>query len=135
MFQINVYICIMSTYGKKILNNWDYEQSYDQVERYNKTSKELQLEILNKWYPIGMICGLRTTIGTQFSNQSDIQYNFVITEYYESLIHWQVKIKTTLVDRYGNPQKYINTKHPLRLIPEPNFETQLRRQYKLDNLL
>jgi hypothetical protein len=135
MFQINVYICIMSTFGKRALIEWNYDEDYEQVKRYNKTSKDLQLEILEKWYPIGMICGLRITMGPKFVNTSDIEYNFIITEYYESLIHWKVKIKTILVDRYGNPQKYTNTKHPLRLIPEPNFETQLRRQYKLDNLL
>lgn len=125
----------MSTFGKRALIEWNYDEDYEQVKRYNNTPKDLQLEILKKWYPIGMICGLRITMGPKFVNTSDIGYNFIITEYYESLIHWQVKIKTTLVDRYGNPQKYTNTKHPLRLIPEPNFETQLRRQYKLDNLL
>ncbi len=41
----------MSTFGKKSLLKWDYD-SVDYL-RWNKTHKDLQLEILKKWYPIG----------------------------------------------------------------------------------
>jgi hypothetical protein len=41
----------MSTFGKKHLLKWDYFNS-DPL-RFNRTKKELQLDILEKWYPIG----------------------------------------------------------------------------------
>ena len=46
----------MSTFGKKYLNYWSYDFDNLNVDmpRWNKTPKEFQLEILKKWYPIGM---------------------------------------------------------------------------------
>ena len=41
----------MSTFGKKALLNWNYNSG--QTLRYFSTDKELQLEILKKWYPVG----------------------------------------------------------------------------------
>lgn len=41
----------MSTFGKKALLSWNYN-SGDSL-RYVNTDKEIQLEILKKWYPIG----------------------------------------------------------------------------------
>lgn len=44
----------MSTYGKKALIDWDYSKV--DVKRFLKSDKNLQLEILKKWYPIGEPC-------------------------------------------------------------------------------
>lgn len=45
----------MSTFGKKALVWWDYEDHTKlNVIRYMHTSLELQLKLLEKWYPIGM---------------------------------------------------------------------------------
>ena len=41
----------MSTFGKKALLNWNYNSG--DTQRYFNTDKELQLEILKKWYPVG----------------------------------------------------------------------------------
>lgn len=41
----------MSTFGKKALLNWNYNSG--DTQRYISTNKELQLEILKKWYPVG----------------------------------------------------------------------------------
>lgn len=44
----------MSTFGKKALAWWDYQdKSRDSVRRYNFTPDDMQLQILEKWYPIG----------------------------------------------------------------------------------
>ena len=47
----------MSTFGKKALNWWDYDDNSKQnVMRFNHTDLETQLEILKKWYPVGSLC-------------------------------------------------------------------------------
>ena len=107
---------------------------FDQIKQYNSTSKDFQLEILKKWYPVGMPCGIRTTIGKQFTND-DVKYGFIIIEHIEMLGYWHLKIESNKLDIYGYKQNYTNIKHPIRLIPEPNFQKQLIRQYNLDNLL
>jgi hypothetical protein len=44
----------MSTYGKKALIDWNYSEV--DVSRFLKSPKNLQLEILQKWYPLGESC-------------------------------------------------------------------------------
>ena len=48
----------MSTYGKKALTHWNYEEksSQDEMYRFNSTPHNIQKEILKKWYPIGFTC-------------------------------------------------------------------------------
>jgi hypothetical protein len=41
----------MSTFGKKALLSWDYKSN--DTKRFLNSSKEIQLAILEKWYPIG----------------------------------------------------------------------------------
>ena len=43
----------MSTFGKKALENWDYNAS--ERIRFVKSDTDLQLQILEKWYPIGEV--------------------------------------------------------------------------------
>jgi len=47
-------IIIMSKFGKKALIYWDYTYSKEKSIRFNHTPLELQLKILEKWYPIGI---------------------------------------------------------------------------------
>ena len=44
----------MSTYGKKALIDWDYSEV--DVNRFLKSPKNIQLKILQRWYPIGEPC-------------------------------------------------------------------------------
>jgi hypothetical protein len=46
----------MSTFGKRAIKKWDYNGDKFQANRFNKSPKEIQLAILEKWYPIGMTC-------------------------------------------------------------------------------
>lgn len=45
----------MSTFGKKALIWWDYNSNGDKLtnQRFINTDIDLQLKILEKWYPIG----------------------------------------------------------------------------------
>jgi hypothetical protein len=93
------------------------------MRRFTYTQKDLQLEILKKWYPIGTLVGL-----------GDGRYNCKIIEYVESATYWQVKVLYTndgsIMDSYMS-----STRNPLSLYISPDFEKQLKRQYKLDKLL
>ena len=47
----------MSTFGRKALIWWDYENRSKQNSiRFNHTPMDIQLSILEKWYPIGSNC-------------------------------------------------------------------------------
>ena len=48
----------MSTYGKKSMAYWEYEEKKAQEElyRFNSTTHNIQEEILKRWYPIGFTC-------------------------------------------------------------------------------
>ena len=49
----------MSTFGNKALIWWDYyKRDRPELLRFNSTPKDLQLKILEKWYPINMKVGL-----------------------------------------------------------------------------
>ena len=49
----------MSTFGNKALIWWNYHtRDRAALLRFNTTPKDLQLKILEKWYPIDMMVGL-----------------------------------------------------------------------------
>lgn len=113
----------MSTFGNKALIWWDYHtRDRTALLRFNSTPKPLQLQILEKWYPIGMMVGL-----------GDNRYNYKIIEYVEHLTYWHPKVG--LVAEGSLMNKMSSTRNPLGLYPSPDFEKQLKRQYKLDRLL
>jgi hypothetical protein len=79
----------MSTYGKKALAYWDYESKSDpeQMLTYNRTAKDMQLKILEKWYPIGM--GVeKTSRGSEGHYHGD----FTILKYVERGWGWMVEV-------------------------------------------
>lgn len=113
----------MSTFGKKSLIWWNYH-THDRAEllRFNLTPKELQLKILEKWYPIGMMVGL-----------GDGLYQYEIVEYVEYLTFWNLKLHWKVEGSLMNNMSSI--RNPLTLYPSSDWEKQIKRQYKLDNLL
>jgi hypothetical protein len=64
----------MSTFGKKALNSWNYKYSKENSLRFNHTPMDLQLEILKKWYPIGMEC---VKFNLYFKNYDHFKYQIV----------------------------------------------------------
>lgn len=113
----------MSTFGKKSLVWWDYHtRDKASLMRFNCTPKELQLQILEKWYPIGMIVGL-----------GDGKFQHEIVEYVEHLTFWNLKLTWKVEGSLMNNTNSI--KNPLAIYPSPYSEKQIKRQYKLDELL
>ena len=116
----------MSTFGKKYLNYWPYRFDEmitgDSCLRWNKTDKELQLELLKKWYPIGMrgkgILAGKTTGGNLYE----------ITGYIEHIYGW--KLDVDYVD--SNFRKDV---HPIKFIPEEEDRLRILRELRLKKLL
>lgn len=63
----------MSTYGKKSLVYWDY--SNVDIKRFLKSPKGLQLDILQKWYPIGEKCQYYKMFSYKLSDATINDYN------------------------------------------------------------
>ena len=113
----------MSKFGKKSLIWWDYHtRDRAALLRFNATPKELQLQILEKWYPIGMKVGL-----------GDDRYNYEMIEYVQHLTYWSVRV--VLKADGSLMDKMRSDRNPLGLYPSLECEKQLKRQYKLDRLL
>ncbi len=108
----------MSTYGKKALTYWNYEEKSGQEEmlRFNSTSHNLQEEILKKWYPIGFTCEKTSKGSTEYYG------SFTVTKYVKMGYGWRVEV----IDKNG----YINTLHPGVLRPDKEW----RREEKLKKL-
>jgi hypothetical protein len=113
----------MSTFGKKALIWWDYHKR-DRVDqmRFNSTPKDLQLKILEKWYPVGMMVGL-----------GDGKYQYVIVEYVDHSTYWSVRVIWRLENSLMNNMK--SNRNPLSLFPSPDWEKQIKRQHKLDRIV
>ena len=113
----------MSTFGNKALIWWDYHtRDRATLLRFNATPKNLQIKILEKWYPIGMKVGLGPD-----------RYNYEIIEYVQHLTYWSVRV--VLKADGSLMDKMQSERNPLGLHPSPDWEKQLKRQYKLDRLL
>ena len=113
----------MSTFGNKALIWWDYHtRDRAALLRFNATPKPLQLQILEKWYPIGMKVGL-----------GDDRYNYEIVEHLQHLTFWSVRV--VLKAEGSLMDKMSSSRNPLGFYPSPEWEKQLKRQYKLDRLL
>jgi hypothetical protein len=113
----------MSTFGNKALIWWDYHtRDRAALLRFNSTPKEIQLQILEKWYPIGMKVGLGPG-----------SYNYEIIEYTQHLKYWNVRVMIKSEGSLMNGMQ--SNRNPLGLWPSPEWEKQLKRQYKLDRLL
>lgn len=113
----------MSTFGKKSLIWWDYHtRDRSTLLRFNNTPKPLQLKILEKWYPVGMIVGL-----------GDGKYNYIIVEHVQHLTFWHPKVE--LIADGSLMNRMSSTRNPLGLYPDPAWERQIKRQHKIDRLL
>ena len=118
----------MSTFGKKALSNWDYTHTKENTMRFNKTPLELQLKILEKWYPIGTVCYKWNWITKKYEGDKIIQeYVLMIGDYYNI----ETAKDVILVDQ---KYKMKETYHPLQLHPKPNELQRILRDEKLKRL-
>jgi hypothetical protein len=108
----------MSTFGKKALYWWDYPcNNRDESIRFHHTNQDLQLEILEKWYPIGM------------------QVNIGGTDIWQ-IEGYQKKISSydLILSRVGSSVSK-NHRFPLSIKPTKEWETMLKRDIKLGKIL
>lgn len=118
----------MSTFGKKALNNWDYTHTKENMMRFNKTPIELQLQILEKWYPIGTACSKWSWVTKKYEGDKIIkEYVLMTGDYYDILTLNEV----ILVDK---KYKMKETYHPLQLHPKENDLKRILREEKLKRL-
>jgi hypothetical protein len=104
----------MSTFGKKALIKWDYDLD---IRRYNNTPKEMQLKILEKWYPRDYVFLYQTT----FSKEKKVRVkliNYVENNNWLVIIQNEINLATDSV-------------HPFRLKPG----IDLMRELKINTLL
>lgn len=111
----------MSTFGKKALLNWDYD-SIDYL-RYNHTPKNIQLKILEKWYPLNSIFQYYTPFDKEKKGNG---VRVKIIEHVETQSCWFIKFKYNF-----NDENESNPVNPLRLKPNKDF----LREIKLEKIL
>lgn len=113
----------MSTFGNKALIWWNYhKRDRQELIRFNSTPKDFQLQILQKWYPIGMMVGL-----------GDDKYQYEVVDYVEHLTYWSIKVIWRVEGSLMN--NMTSTRNPLSLFPSPDWERQIKRQYKISRIL
>ena len=119
----------MSTFGKKALNKWDYTNTKENMMRFNKTPIELQLQILEKWYPIGTMCHKWNWLLKRYEAELTIKnYTLMVGNYYN--------IETSKDVKLGDRNyKMSETYHPLQLYPKENDLKRILREEKLKRLV
>jgi len=115
----------MSTFGKKAINRWDYTYSKENLDRFRKSPVEIQLQILEKWYPIGMVCEKWEWLLKKYSdNKHTINgYTLMPGEYY--------KIETT---SYIGGYKMNNVFNAIELKPTEQERLRILREENLKRL-
>jgi hypothetical protein len=116
----------MSQFGKKSLSWWDwngYLTDKKFIQKWNHTPKEIQLELLKKWYPIGMK-GRCILVG--YNKPSETKYE--ITGYLEH--SWGYQLDIDYVD-----SNYRKDCHPVKFIPETEDKNRILRELRLNKLL
>jgi hypothetical protein len=113
----------VSTFGNKALVWWDYH-THDRpaLLRFNSTPKDIQLKILEKWYPIGMKVGIGGN-----------RYNYEIVEHIEHMTFWNVRVAIKAENSIMNNMS--SSRNPLALYPDPIWEKQIKRQQKITRLV
>lgn len=113
----------MSTFGKKYLRKWDYfNHTKIEKRRFNSTSMDFQLELLRKWYPIGMKVHRVSVISNYPVNDiwtydSDV---YTIIEHVVGMGYHMVRIKSDVeIFLYpGRSEGYvIDNRHALNVVP------------------
>ena len=114
----------MSYFGKKALVWWDYnEHSKEKASRYANSNPEMQLEILNKWYPKGM----------KFRKMRDDRV-YEITNYIQIQKIWFIEYNVVAEITHEKFQ-YSQYMNPVIIIPLEEFSNPLKRNNKIDRLL
>ena len=114
----------MSTFGKKALVFWDYDS--DEWKRFSKTPVDIQLQILEKWYPIGYMCKFFAPTYPSDRVYQIKDYLLHVGGFYTVLIEQKIK------EGYS-PIMLKSGYNPLKL--DVIDKQILRREYKLERIL
>jgi hypothetical protein len=119
----------MSTFGKKSLVWWDYDDhTLNNAHRFNSTPKNIQIQILEKWYPIGSKF-IKT--GTHYSTPTEYTINGYIEMNYGWSIDYSPSEKSYKRDG-GIEKRVVN---PVNIVLHESFVKACKRQSKLERLL
>lgn len=113
----------MSTFGKKYLKKWNYfNHTMVEKKRFNSTSIDFQLELLKKWYPIGMKVH-KVSVRSAYPEDDKHQYDtdvYTIIEHVVGMGYHMVRIKSDVeIFLYpGRSEGYvIDNRHALNVVP------------------
>lgn len=118
----------MSTFGKKALVWWDYENhTKENATRFNHTSLDIQKAILEKWYPIGTRFTKQGFFGTDHNT-------YKITDHILTLIGYQIKYDIVEYKRatYKMGEVPLN---PVSIMVIESDKMGLKRDYKIERIL
>jgi hypothetical protein len=121
----------MSTFGKSALKKWDYQfeknELRSQLQRFNNSPMDIQLAILEKWYPIGMICLRKDHTGFW-------QEGYTITGYSEHMTYYSVETRRNWnIANIKSVQD--GTFPPLVLRPDDNWLKMVNRDNAIEKIL
>jgi hypothetical protein len=117
----------MSTFGKKALKWWDYNNNGDKLanQRFINTDIDLQLKIIEKWYPIGTKIQVWNWLLKRYSG--DV---WTIEKYEIVNNHWKIWIISET--KYDN---YHKTTLPTLCQPTPEERKKIIRNIKLNKII
>ena len=118
----------MSTFGRKSLIWCDYEnRTKEYAIRFYHTPMDIQLEILEKWYPIGSKCHvIRPWKGSE-------KFDYVITGYSKHTSYYSIKVDP-LPQSTNHPNLKKQHLNPVKVLIYPNDLKCIKRESKLGRL-
>jgi len=121
----------MSTFGKKAIDNWKYQYSEEKFQRFNRTPIEIQLEILERWYPIGMPCFKYDKFFKKYDNTlyEVIGYNSIGLG---TIAQLELRKHLVIGEKVFKENVTI---HPMVFKPSDEWIKQMDRDKKLNDLL
>jgi hypothetical protein len=123
---VSVLWALVSTFGKKSLVWWNYDNSGDKLtnKRFINTSVDLQLRILEKWYPLGTKVYIWNWLNERYNG------DIWVIEKYEMLNgYWNICIFSET--KYS---KYHKTILPTICLPLPEEIKRIIRDIKLNKM-
>ena len=121
----------MSTFGRKALVWWDYDDhSKGNAIRYLHTPLDLQLKILEKWYPLGL--RFKKDKGWGPLHQDNTIYEIIGYQQFQTFWGINAKIIEGRSSVYFKSDDFIN---PVTILVEEDSVKTIRREYKLERIL
>jgi len=117
----------MSTFSRKSLIWWNYDNhSQEYALRYAHTPKDIQLKILQKWYPIGTKINEYNILSKSFSKTI-----YEITNHVETTWGWAIQYENNSVIRNWHDRPV----NPVMCFVVEEDRKSIKRQNKLNKIL